>query len=92
MPIIAFEDELAGKKYAVRKFTVDLLGEIRELFDRIGAEGKVPLGGEAVMVASEEYADAHGWELTAIWPRQELQRLHKLLDDRQHPGPLRPGG
>ena len=33
-----------------------------------------------------EYADAHDWELTAIWPRQELQRLQKLLDDRQHPG------
>ncbi|HEX9357855.1 MAG TPA: hypothetical protein VF933_29065 [Streptosporangiaceae bacterium] len=33
-----------------------------------------------------EYADAHGWELTAIWPRQELQRLQELLDDRQHPG------
>ena len=33
-----------------------------------------------------EYADARGWELTAIWPRQELQRLQKLLDDRQHPG------
>ena len=33
-----------------------------------------------------EYADAHDWELTAVWPRQELQRLQKLLDDRQHPG------
>jgi tetratricopeptide (TPR) repeat protein len=33
-----------------------------------------------------EYADARGWELTAVWPRQELQRLHKLLEDRQQPG------
>ncbi|HEX9527234.1 MAG TPA: tetratricopeptide repeat protein [Streptosporangiaceae bacterium] len=33
-----------------------------------------------------EYADAHDWELTAVWPRQELQRLQKLLEDRQHPG------
>ena len=33
-----------------------------------------------------EYADAHGWELTAVWPRQELQRLQKLIEDRQHPG------
>jgi tetratricopeptide (TPR) repeat protein len=32
-----------------------------------------------------EYADAHGWELTAVWPRQELQRLQTLLDDRQQP-------
>jgi tetratricopeptide (TPR) repeat protein len=33
-----------------------------------------------------EYADARGWELTAVWPRQELQRLQKLLQDRQPPG------
>ncbi len=33
-----------------------------------------------------EYADARGWELTAVWPRQELQRLQQLLEDRQHPG------
>jgi tetratricopeptide (TPR) repeat protein len=33
-----------------------------------------------------EYADAHGWELTAVWPGQELRRLQKLLEDRQHPG------
>jgi tetratricopeptide (TPR) repeat protein len=33
-----------------------------------------------------EYADARGWELTAVWPRQELQRLQKRLEDRQHPG------
>jgi tetratricopeptide (TPR) repeat protein len=24
------------------------------------------------------YAEAHGWELTAVWPRQELQRLQHL--------------
>jgi tetratricopeptide (TPR) repeat protein len=33
-----------------------------------------------------EYAEVYDWELTAIWPRQMLQRLQKLLDDRQHPG------
>jgi tetratricopeptide (TPR) repeat protein len=33
-----------------------------------------------------EYADARGWELSAVWPRRELQRLQKLLEDRQHPG------
>lgn len=33
-----------------------------------------------------EDAEAHGWELTAVWPRQMLQRLQKLLDGRQHPG------
>src|ERR1700736_4303356 len=50
IPIIAFENELAGKEYAVRKFTVDLLGEVRELLDRVGAEGEAPLGGEAVVM------------------------------------------
>jgi tetratricopeptide (TPR) repeat protein len=29
-----------------------------------------------------EHADAHGWELTAAWPRQQLQRLRQLLEDR----------
>jgi len=24
------------------------------------------------------HAEAHGWELTAVWPRQELQRLQEL--------------
>jgi len=33
-----------------------------------------------------EHADAHGWELTALWPRQQLQRLQKLLQDREQPG------
>jgi tetratricopeptide (TPR) repeat protein len=33
-----------------------------------------------------EYADAHGWELTAAWPRQELGRLQKLLEGRRPPG------
>jgi len=33
-----------------------------------------------------EHAETHGWELTAIWPRQMLHRLQSLLDDRQHPG------
>src|SRR6267378_1991050 len=51
VPIIAFEDELAGKEDTVRKFTVDLLGEVRELFDRVRAEGEVRLGGDAVVVA-----------------------------------------
>ena len=32
-----------------------------------------------------EHADARGWELTAIWPRQEIQRLQERLGGRQHP-------
>ncbi|HET9971555.1 MAG TPA: hypothetical protein VFQ68_25200 [Streptosporangiaceae bacterium] len=32
------------------------------------------------------YAEAHDWELTAIWPRQMLERLEELLEGRQHPG------
>jgi len=34
-----------------------------------------------------EHAEAHDWELTAIWPRQMLQRLQSLLNDPQHPSP-----
>ena len=34
-----------------------------------------------------ERAEAHGWELTAAWPRQELQRLRERLAERQDPGP-----
>lgn len=33
-----------------------------------------------------EHAGAHGWELTAAWPRQELERLRTLLEDSQQPG------
>ena len=51
IPVVVFEDELAGKEDAVRKFTVDLLGEVRELFDGIGTEGEARLGGEAMVVA-----------------------------------------
>ena len=47
IPIVAFEDELAREEDAVRKFTVDLLGEVREPFDGIGAEREARLGGEA---------------------------------------------
>jgi hypothetical protein len=30
IPIIAFKDELTGKEDAARKFTVDLLGKVRD--------------------------------------------------------------
>ena len=33
-----------------------------------------------------DYATEHGWELTAAWPRQEIQRLHGLLERREDPG------
>jgi len=26
-----------------------------------------------------DYCDARGWDLTAVWPKQELQRLRELL-------------
>jgi tetratricopeptide (TPR) repeat protein len=32
-----------------------------------------------------EYSDARGWELTAVWPRQELQRLREQLSEQQEP-------
>ena len=33
-----------------------------------------------------DYATEQGWELTAAWPRQELQRLLRLLDGRDDAG------
>ena len=33
-----------------------------------------------------DYATDRGWELTAIWPRQELQRVLGLLAERAEPG------
>lgn len=33
-----------------------------------------------------EHATEHGWELTAAWPRQELQRVLGLLAGRESPG------
>ena len=33
-----------------------------------------------------DYATERGWELTAIWPRQELQRVLGLLAERNEPG------
>jgi tetratricopeptide (TPR) repeat protein len=33
-----------------------------------------------------EYCDTRGWDLTAAWPRQELQRLHGLLAGHHDPG------
>jgi tetratricopeptide (TPR) repeat protein len=32
-----------------------------------------------------DYATEQGWELTAIWPRQELQRVLGLLESRKDP-------
>jgi hypothetical protein len=32
-----------------------------------------------------DYANEQGWELTAIWPRQELQRVLGLLERRKDP-------
>ena len=32
-----------------------------------------------------EYAEAHGWELTAAWPRRELLRLRDELANRHDP-------
>src|SRR5260370_15857006 len=47
VPIVMLEDQLAGEEDAVRKFRVNLLGELGQLVDRIDAEGQVGFGGEA---------------------------------------------
>ena len=47
MPIVAFEGELVGEKNAVGKFPVNLLGELRQLFNRVGPKQKIRFGGKA---------------------------------------------
>ena len=46
MPIVAFEGELVGEKNAVGKFPVNLLGELRQLFNRVGTEGEYALAAK----------------------------------------------
>jgi len=33
-----------------------------------------------------DYSTEQGWELTAAWPREELQRISRLLETRDDPG------
>src|SRR4029077_17326625 len=51
IPIVMLEDELAGEENAVRKFSIDFLGELGELFNWDGPKGKIRLGGETAVVA-----------------------------------------
>jgi tetratricopeptide (TPR) repeat protein len=48
-------------------------------------EGRLAEAAEAWRHILDD-ATEHGWELTAAWPRQELQRLLGLLDKRKDPG------
>jgi hypothetical protein len=48
-------------------------------------EGRLPEAAQAWRHIAD-YAAQQGWELTAIWPRQELQRILELLEQRQDPG------
>src|SRR4029077_20187467 len=51
IPIVMLEDELAGEENAARKFSINFLGELGELFDRVDPKGKIRLGGETAVVA-----------------------------------------
>jgi tetratricopeptide (TPR) repeat protein len=48
-------------------------------------EGRLAEAAEAWRHILDD-ATEHGWELTAVWPRQELQRLAGLLQRRNDPG------
>ena len=48
-------------------------------------EGRLAEAAEAWRYILDD-ATEHGWELTAAWPRQELQRLLGLLAEREDPG------
>jgi tetratricopeptide (TPR) repeat protein len=47
-------------------------------------EGRLAEAAEAWRHIMDD-ATEHGWELTAAWPRQELQRLLGLLEERKDP-------
>ena len=48
-------------------------------------EGRLPAAVESWQYIID-YCDARGWELTAAWPRKELQRLRELLARSPEPG------
>src|SRR6266536_1974021 len=47
-------------------------------------EGRLAEAAEAWQYIVD-YCDASGWELTAVWPREELQRLRGLLARKPDP-------
>jgi hypothetical protein len=51
VPIVVFEDQLAGKENGMRKFGADRFGELRQLLYRVSAEAKISLRGKAPVVA-----------------------------------------
>lgn len=50
-PVFVFENQLAGEENGVGKFDADFFGLMHQFFNRVGAEGGVALGGEAVDMA-----------------------------------------
>ena len=51
VPVVVFEDQLAGKENAMRKFGADRFGELRQLLYRVSAEAKIGLCGKGPVVA-----------------------------------------
>ena len=51
VPVVVFEDQLAGKENAMRKFGADRFGELRQLLYRVSAEAEIRLRGKAPVVA-----------------------------------------
>jgi hypothetical protein len=50
VPVVVFEDQLAGKENAMRKFGADRFGKLRQLYP-VSAEAKIGLCGMAPIVA-----------------------------------------
>ena len=51
VPVIALENQLAGKKNAVREILADSFRQFDELFDRVRAEGEIGLGWQGFVMA-----------------------------------------
>src|ERR1700756_3582044 len=80
VPIVVFEDELAGKEDAVRKFMVDLFGEVSQLFNWVSAEGQVCFGGQTpVMAVADKVIQDFG--CLALDPLEILPPpIHRSMD------------
>src|SRR3974377_1020809 len=50
VPVVVFEDQLAGKENAMWKFGADRFRELRQLLYRISAEAKISLCGKPLVV------------------------------------------
>jgi hypothetical protein len=79
VPVVVFEDQLAGKENAMRKFGADRFRELRQLLYRVSAEAEISLRGKAPVVAE---VDKVIERLVGIAP-------HRFQQTNQHPYGIR---